>query len=141
MDKFVSEKQLQEAQEQIKLFNERQDRLENYKKELGYHLDGFIEFTFRQRNERTVFAGYFVDKGDVKRLVLSETICSKDDVFDKSLGKLIAVRKALGMKIDDIVEVVEPKNKLESTIKNNIAVSGTTPFSASDIMTYIQQQY
>jgi len=108
---FVSKTQYQEAQDQIKLYEARQAKINRFKKELGFRLaNDFIKFTFRQRDNRTIFAGYFIDREE-ERLVLSETICSDDDVFDKDLGKLIAVRKSVGENIDDIVEIIELKSK------------------------------
>lgn len=79
-------------------------------KELGERLQEFVKFNFKKKNNRIIFAGYMVDKNNKERLVIGESECSITDKFDSVIGKLIAVRKSLGMKIDDVCEIVEPKH-------------------------------
>jgi hypothetical protein len=107
---FVSGKEYNDAICKVRDYITRQSKIDRLKSELGKHLDEFDKFTFRIKNDRIIFAGY-KDYINEDKLVIGESICCKDDVFDKMLGKLIAVRKALNLKIDDIVDIVEPKFK------------------------------
>ena len=90
---------------------------------MGQRLKEFNKFTFKIKNNSVIFAGYFIDKNDNNHIKIGYSICSEDDIFNKLLGKLIAVRKALGMKIDDIVEIVEvvdpKKNNWMNVYKSN----------------------
>jgi hypothetical protein len=108
---FVSEEEYNNSIIKVRDFIFRQDKIDRFKSELGKHLDEFDKFTFRIKNNRVIFAGYEVN-GSENKLIIGESICSNDDVFDKLFGKLIAVRKSLNLKIDDIIEIVEPKKKL-----------------------------
>ena len=114
---FVTEKEYNDSIGKVKEYINRQSKIERFKSELGNHLDGFDKFTFRVKDNRVIFAGYKID--DYKnedKVVIGESVCCKDDVFDKLFGKLIAVRKALNLKIDDIVEIVEPIKKANSVV-------------------------
>jgi len=111
---FVTEKEYNDSIGRVKEYINRQSKIERFKSELGKHLDEFDKFTFRIKDNRIIFAGYKID--DYKnedKVVIGESICNKDDAFDKLFGKLIAVRKALNLKIDDIVEIVEPIKEKE----------------------------
>jgi small nuclear ribonucleoprotein (snRNP)-like protein len=111
---FVTEKEYNDSIGKVKEYVDRQSKINRFKSELGKHLDEFNKFTFRIKDNRIIFAGYKID--DYKnedKVVIGVSICNKDDVFDKLFGKLIAVRKALNLKIDDIVEIVEPIKEKE----------------------------
>ena len=108
---FVSEKEYMDAINRVKDYEKREQKIVQFKSELGRRLEEFDKFKFKIKDNRVIFAGYFVDKNDNDHLVISEAICSSDDKFNKLLGKLIAVRKALGLNINDIVDIVEPIKK------------------------------
>jgi hypothetical protein len=106
---FVSKNDYEKAIGQVKKYEERQIKIKQFKTELGKRLKEFDKTSFKTKDNRIIFAGYYGDKYDNGHIKIGEAICDESDVYNKLLGKLIAVRKALGMKIDDIVEVVEPK--------------------------------
>lgn len=103
---FVSQEQYHKAQEQIKLFEERQARYETFRKELGARLQEFEKFAFKRKGNRIIFAGYKDGK-----VLIGESECdTKQDKFDFMLGKLICVRRSLGLNdISDIIKIIEPK--------------------------------
>jgi len=108
---FISKEDYEKAIKKVKEYEERENKISRFKTELGQRLKEFNKFTFKIKNNSVIFAGYFIDKNDNDHIKIGYSICSEDDIFNKLLGKLIAVRKALGLKIDDIVEVVEPVKK------------------------------
>jgi hypothetical protein len=106
---FVSEKEYLDAVSKVKDYETRQDKILRFKRELGKRLEEFDKFTFKTKNNKIIFAGYIAPNYIyTDRLLVGEAICDEKDQFDKLLGKLIAVRKSLGLKIDDIVDIVEP---------------------------------
>jgi len=125
MSSFVTDKEYGEAQVIVEAYEHRQYRIEQFKKELGSRLKDFIKSTFRIKDNRIIFSGYFLDKASNDFLVVGVTECSDSDIYDKVLGKLIAVRKALGIRVDDIIEVIEPKPVDKSSVGSYSVISLT----------------
>ncbi len=77
-------------------------------------------FNFRvdKKNKEVVFAG---TTGDLA-VKIGVAKCLKDDVFDASIGKLIAIRRALNLPTDDLMDLVENEGNKQifvSTAINN----------------------
>lgn len=106
MKQVPSQNEYQKAQETVKQFEERQQQLANVNKELGYKLQQFNSFNFKvnKKNREIMFAGYLESDNKVK---MSISKCKPKDKWEESIGKLIAVKKALGEDISEIVELVE----------------------------------
>lgn len=107
--KFVTKEQYKNAVEQVKLYEQRQKKIEQLKKELGVHLDKFFKFSFKTIRNETIFAGYMLDENNKNMVLIGSSYCNKTDKYNPLFGKLIAVRKALKIDIEDIVELAEPK--------------------------------
>lgn len=100
--KSITKKEYQKALELIKEYERRQNKMAALNKELGYNLLSFNTFDFEFLGDTTVFAGY-VD-GKVK---IGVSKCNPQDKYDRNLGKIISVRKAMGQDIEDVLELVE----------------------------------
>jgi hypothetical protein len=126
---FVSENEYKKAIGQVESYVKRENKIKYLNEELGHLLKDFIKFKFRTKNNRTIFAGYYIDENNKEKMIIGETVCDKDDVFDKFIGKIVAVRKALDMEIDDIIDVVEPKRTSGITVR----------FDSIDVQRFAQQ--
>lgn len=145
---FISNEQYQKAQQDVKAFEERQARYETFRQELGIRLQDFEVFNFKRKGNRIIFAGCIINENNNVKVLIGESECkTTEDEFDAMLGKLIAVRKAMKLNIDDIIDIVEPKNtsgyiyhnfitnetyegepinKIFTTISDKMKISGVT---------------
>ncbi len=103
-----SQTSYEQALETIKQFEQRQKDLEWIEKELSKGLQQFeqIKFQVNKNRKEVVFAGV---RGD-GQLKLTKAKCSHGDKFEESIGKLIAVKRALGEDTKKVEELVESKS-------------------------------
>lgn len=101
-----TQNEFQKAQDTVKQYEERQKQLTHVKRELGYKLRQFKSISFRvdKKRREITFAGY-LEKSNKVKLAISR--CNTTDKFEESIGKLIAVKKALGEDIENVVKLVE----------------------------------
>ncbi len=97
----------EQALETVKQFEQRQKDLEWIEKELSKGLQQFeqIKFQVNKGRKEVVFAGV---RGD-GQLKLTKSKCTDSDVFEESIGKLIAVKRALGEDTKKVEELIESK--------------------------------
>lgn len=100
--------QFNHAQEVVDKYNQRQEELAFVKKELAFKLSKFSDVKFRinKKDKDVTFAGLYNDN----KVKLGIAKCSYGDKFNQDIGKLIAVKKALGESIDDIEKLVEKES-------------------------------
>jgi len=102
-----SQTSYEQALETVKQFEQRQKDLEWIEKELSKGLQQFeqIKFQVNKCRKEVVFAGI---RGDCQ-LKLTKSKCADSDVFEESIGKLIAVKRALDESTKKVEELVENK--------------------------------
>lgn len=106
MSTYPTKSQYETALKTIKEYEERQAALKRLTDDLSFHLKKFdtIKFKLDKKQGRVLFTG--VLDGQIK---IGESVCSSEDVFNEVIGKLISVKKALGLNINDVIEHVENK--------------------------------
>jgi hypothetical protein len=91
--------------EEVQKYEQRQEKIKMFKKQMGEILrENYPCYTFKYTKNQVIFSIY----RDCK-VKISVAECSKEDKYDKDLGKIIAVFKAFNMPIDEVVDLVEPK--------------------------------
>lgn len=113
MSKFPNEQEYKKALEVKEKYEKRQKELQWVKNELSRELQQFDQVKFEVDKDRgiVVFSG-IAQTGELKMAIAK---CSVFDVFDKDIGKLIAVRRALKKDIDDVVKLVEEEVSIRIT--------------------------
>lgn len=113
MSKFPNEQEYKKALEVKEKYEKRQKELQWVKNELSRELQQFDQVKFEVDKDRgiVVFSG-IAQTGKLKMAIAK---CSVFDVFDKDIGKLIAVRRALKKDIDDVVKLVEDETPTRIT--------------------------
>lgn len=94
------------ALETVKAYEKRQAQLQALKETLSIKLNAFENFSFKvdKKNREILFAGYSKEHEKTK---ISKSVCDSNDKFEEVIGKLIAVKKALGEDVKDVVDLVE----------------------------------
>ena len=122
MNKYPSQTDVDKALKTIELQQERERRIQKVKKEIGYRLEYFIAFNFRvdKKNKQIIFAGTNIEM-EVK---IGISKCQNNDVWNSDIGKLIAIRRALNVPTDDLMDLVETEVKNSgwktTMVENNI---------------------
>ncbi len=108
---YPTKSQYEEALKVVKEYEDRQATLKRLKEDLSFHLQKFnsVKFNVDKKQGRVLFSGSLKENSQV---VIGESICVKTDVFNETIGKLIAVKKSLKLDISDILEHVEVKYKI-----------------------------
>lgn len=105
MSKFPNEQEYKKALEVKEKYEKRQKELQWVKNELSRELQQFDQVKFEaDKDKRIVVFSGITQTGKLKMAIAK---CSVFDVFNKDIGKLIAVRRALKKDIDDVVKLVE----------------------------------
>ncbi len=118
--KHYTTQQVEEAKKIIKEDNLKQQKLKAVKKEISEKLRGLdpdsFMFKINEKKDEVIFSIYLCGKVKV-----GTSKCNSTDVYNKDLGRLIAMRKAYGEGIEDLVELVEPRefNTVTLTIGGN----------------------
>ena len=107
MKQTPSKYQYEQAKETVAAYEKRQRQLQALEEELSKKLRLFksIKFKIDKKKGEILFAGYIGKENQVK---IGKTVCSKEDKFEPVIGKLIAVKNALGESVEDVVKLVEP---------------------------------
>jgi len=128
MSKTPSKTNYEQALETVKKYEQRQKDLEWIDKELSKGLQQFeqIKFQVNKNRKEVVFAGI---RGD-GQLKLTKAKCSHRDKFEKSIGKLIAVKRALGEDTKKVEELVENEPLQGGYISNIKAYTANSPYTA-----------
>lgn len=89
----------------VKEYEYRQNDLTKLNKDLGYSLEQFtqIKFDINENKKEITFTG--VTKDD--KLKLTKSVARSGDKFELVIGKLIAVKKALGEDIKHIERFID----------------------------------
>jgi len=119
----------EQALETVKQFEQRQKDLEWIEKELSKGLQQFeqIKFQVNKGRKEVVFAGV---RGD-GQLKLTKSKCTDSDVFEESIGKLIAVKRALGEDTKKVEELIESKKITGGIISNIKAYAVNSPHTVN----------
>jgi hypothetical protein len=96
------------ALEVVKKYEKRQAELQYAQKELSFKLKQFSQVKFKvdKKSGEIIFSGLHKK---TNKLLMAKTVCDKKDIFEASIGKLIATKKALQEDISDIIKLVEEK--------------------------------
>ncbi|WP_226035760.1 hypothetical protein [Aquibacillus saliphilus] len=99
----------EQALETAKKYEKRQRELKYIDDQLSAKLQQFTQVKFRVNTSRreVTFAG--IVNGELK---LTTSKCSVNDCFEVNIGKLIAVKKSLKEKLDDVTDLVESENNI-----------------------------
>ena len=100
----------------VKEYEERQSNLKRLANDLSFHLQKFDNFKFKvnKKEGKVLFTGVLKDNGEIK---IGESVCSSGDKFLDIIGKLISIKKSLGLCVDDIVEHVESEGIIFGTFQ------------------------
>ena len=112
MSKYPKQAEVDKALKVVELQKEKERRMQEVKKEIGMLLGTFVSFSFSQKGKQIIFAGYD------SKVRIGTSKCRDGDVFNKDIGKLIAIRRALGMPTDDLMDLVEEKSDIQKAIDN-----------------------
>lgn len=90
----------------VQKYDNRQETLKRLANDLSFHLQSFksVKFKVNKKEGKVVFSGLIGDQ-----IKIGESVCSTNDVFNETIGKLVAVKKALGLDTKDVIEHVEFK--------------------------------
>ena len=116
---YPTKESYESALQTVKEYEERQTNLRRLTNDLSFHLQKFDNFKFKinKKEGRVLFTGV-LKNADIK---IGESVCSSGDKFLDVLGKLISVKKSLGLDVSDVVEHAESKG----IYANSISVMGT----------------
>jgi hypothetical protein len=108
MSKTPSKQSYEQALETVKAYEKRQAQLQSLKETLSIKLKAFENVSFKvdKKKGEVLFAGYLKEQSKTK---IGKSVCAKEDKFEEVIGKLIAVKKALGEDVEDVIKLVEPK--------------------------------
>lgn len=113
MGKFPNEQEYKKALEVKEKYEKRQKELQWVKNELSRELQQFDQVKFEvDENKRVVVFSGVTQTGKLKMAIAK---CGIFDVFNKDIGKLIAVRRALRKDINDVVKLVEDETPTRIT--------------------------
>lgn len=100
-----SKRQYEEALDIVAKYEKRQKELKSLNNDLGFHLRQFNSFKFdvNKGKREVTFAGT-TKNGQIK---LSKAVAHHDDKFDITIGKLVAVLKALKQDVSFIDKYIE----------------------------------
>lgn len=123
MSKYPKQAEVDKALKVVELQKEKERRMLEVKKEIGEKLEYFIAFNFKvdKKNKTVVFAGT-TSELNVK---IGVARCQSNDVFNSDIGKLIAVRRALNVATDDLMDLVE------SIDKKQLFITTSSPIKSS----------
>lgn len=112
---YPNKSEYEKALETVKQYEERQATLKRLEKDLSFHLSKFdtIKFKIDKKKGRVIFTG--VIDGQIK---IGESVCAIGDDFNETIGKLIAIKKSLGLDISDVVEHVETTGRLTFNLES-----------------------
>ena len=99
----------EQALEIVKAYEKRQNQLKDLQHELSTELSMFnsVSFKIDKKEEEVIFSGYLESVGKV---LIGRSKCAKEDLYEEVIGKLIAVKLALGEDVKGVVELVEPSH-------------------------------
>lgn len=122
-----SNQQVENAKKVIEESNLKQNKLKAVKKEISEKLRGLDPDTYAFKINK--------DKGEVifsilifNKVKIGVSKCNSKDIYNKDLGRLIAMRKAYGEPVDDLIELAEPK-KSDLSINSNGIYFNNVPLS------------
>jgi len=123
---YPTKESYESALQTVKEYGERQANLKRLASDLSFHLQKFDNFKFKvnKKEGKVLFTGVLKDTSEIK---IGESVCSVGDVFADVIGKLIAVKKSIGVSVDDVVEHVEGKGiefDSKGIYANSISVTG-----------------
>ena len=128
---YPSKSEYERALDVVSKYEKRQETLQRLTSDLSHHLQKFetIKFKVSKKEGKVLFTG--VIDGQIK---IGESVCAKEDVFNEVIGKLIAVKKALGLDISDVVEHVERNKWLFNAIDLASIVDQTNKLNGNSIV-------
>lgn len=117
-EKISQQEEFEKANILVSKVNNRENQLQQYKKELGDHLAKFdknpaVKFKRFPNTEITgmIFSGILSGK-----LVIGASKCSKGEEFIETIGKLIAVRRSLNLDTKDIYEFLDKNQDIKGIL-------------------------
>jgi len=133
MSQTPTKTEYEKALETAKKYEQRQKDMEWVKQQLSEGLQQFeqIKFQVNKWHKEVVFAGV---RGD-GQLKLTKSKCADSDVFEESIGKLIAVKRALGEDTKKVEELVESKYNTTINISNP---NGASKSNINDLVRRIE---
>ncbi|MBX0320231.1 hypothetical protein [Shouchella clausii] len=109
MNTYPSKESYLAALETIKKYEKRQNDLKRLASDLSYQLSQFDSFKFKinKKQKEILFTGVLPD-GEI---VIGQSKLQQGDAWNETIGKLIAVLKALKLKdkVEEVMEYVESK--------------------------------
>lgn len=108
-NKLISENEYKNAKQKVEEYEKRQRELYFVGKEIQYKLKIFqtIKWEINEKRRQIIFTG--LKDGEIKIGVAN---CNPKDKFDIKLGKLIAIRRSLGMSIRDLYSLIERDDEI-----------------------------
>lgn len=103
---YPTKSEYEMALDVVQRYKQRQETLKRLAKDLSFHLQNFeaIKLKVNKKEGKVVFSGML--DGQIK---IGESVCSSSDIFNETIGKLVAVKKALSLDTKDVIEHVERK--------------------------------
>jgi len=104
---YPTKESYESALRTVKEYEERQSNLKRLANDLSFHLQKFDNFKFKvnKKEGKVLFTGV-LKNGEIK---IGESVCSSGDKFLDVVGKLISIKKSIGISVDDVVEHVESR--------------------------------
>lgn len=118
----------------VKKYEDRQLQLARLGNDLSYKLSNFeeVKFKINKKTGEVIFSGLHKVS---KQILIGKTICDSKDEFEPVIGKLIAVKKALGESVEELVNLVEPKSNYTYIRAGSVTVDGNLVSSINAIPT------
>lgn len=105
------QEQIANLKEEINTYEKRQEKIKYFKEGMGSLIRDTVEHKFLYLDKTVVFIGYgYGDEGQGLLYGVAKT--RPGDKYEKDLGQIIAVFRAFGMPVNQIVKLVEKENNL-----------------------------
>lgn len=97
----------EQALKTVEAYENRQRDLRFLESELSKKLQEFnqVKFKVNKKAQEIIFSGLHKE---TNKLFMGKSVCDKKDKFELVIGKLVAVKSALGESVEEVVKFIEP---------------------------------
>ena len=123
--RYISEREYQDA---LKVVND----FKRYNNEMGEAISELIrtifEFELNKYPNKFIYVGNtIIFVAYTKTLITGEYTFETNEIYNEYLGQLIAIRKALGKKVDDLLDLIQVKEVVEDEYDEYMEFLKTLP--------------
>jgi hypothetical protein len=105
------QEQVAKIQKEINTYEQRQEKIKYFKEGMGSLVRDTIEHKFLYLDKTVVFVGYGYSEGN-QGLLHGVAKTRPGDKYEKELGQIIAVFRAFGLPVNQIVKLVEKEENV-----------------------------